>query len=338
MNYDQLKNAVFLFIGVIAIGTGGYALIEHMTVYDAFYMTIITISTVGFGEITPLSPFGRALTIFIIITGIGLGTYTLGLLVKILIEGEILRLLGRRKLKKEISGLTDHYIICGFGRIGGIICEELSAAGDRFVVIEKDPDKAPELEGKGFLYLSMDATTEDALIHAGIERAKGIVTAVKSDANNVFISLTAKDIRPDIFVLSRASDANNERKLLKAGATRVVSPYLIGGRRMAQVLQRPAVIDFIDTAMMSSSLNLSIQEVLLSPDSPVSEKKLIDSNLRRDFGVMIVAIKRSRGEMVFNPKPNERLEAGDTLIAIGTREEMDRLRCEIEQCGPGSRF
>ena len=330
MDYSKLKLSLILFCGIIGFGTLGYATVDHMPVFDAFYMTIITISTVGFSEIRPLSPAGRVITIIIIVTGISLGTYTLGLLVRIFVEGELQYFLGRRKLRKQLSDLRNHYIVCGFGRIGRIVSEELAAARIPFVVIEQDTAKVEELEKYGYLYLNLDATTEDALRKAGIMTAKGVVTAVRSDAHNVFITLTAKDLCPDIFVLARTSDTGNEKKLLRAGATRVVAPYQIGGRRMAQVLKSPTVIDFIDTALMNTSLDLAIEEALISPDSEYDGRTLVESNIRRDFGIIMVAIKKASGTMVFNPLPTEKLVGGDVAVVIGKREELERLRHKLE--------
>jgi voltage-gated potassium channel len=330
MNYSKLRTSLILFSGIIAFGTIGYTVVDHMPLYDAFYMTIITISTVGFSEIRPLSAGGRAITIFIIVTGIGLGTYTLGLFVRIFIEGELQFYLGRRKLRKNIADLKNHYIVCGFGRIGRIVSEELAAASIPFIVIEQDQSKIEALEKSEYLYLIMDATTEEALRQAGIMNAKGLVTAVRSDANNVFITLTAKGLRPDIFVLSRTSDIGNEPKLLRAGASRVIAPYQIGGRRMAQVLKSPTVVDFIDKALMNTSLDLAIEEALISPESAYAGMSLVESNIRRDFGIIMIAIKKSNGEMVFNPLPSEMLEGGDVAVVIGKREELECLRHRLE--------
>ncbi|MBW2368081.1 MAG: potassium channel protein [Deltaproteobacteria bacterium] len=325
MDHTKLKVSVLLFFSVISLGTTGYMLLENMHLFEALYMTIITISTVGFSEVKPLSPAGRTVTIFIIITGISMGTYTLGQIFKVFIEGELRIIMGRRKLEKNISRLKDHWIICGYGRIGTIISRELSTDKMKFVVIERDSGKVEELEQLKYLFLNMDATTEEALLAAGIMDAKGIVTAVRSDAHNVFITLTAKGLRSDIFVLSRASDVKNEGKLLKAGATRVVSPYVIGGRRMAQVLRQPTVVDFIDTAMMNGELALSMEEAMVNATSSLIDKTLMESNIRQDFGVIIIAIKKPTGDMIFNPMPTEKLEAGDVVVVIGKKVELERL-------------
>lgn len=326
MDYSKLKVSLALFLLIILSGTVGYSLLEGMSPFEAFYMTLITISTVGFSEIKPLSEPGRILTILIILTGISVGTYTLGQLVRILVEGELSIILGRRKLNKSIAGLKNHWIICGFGRIGQIISSELAYDNIPFVIIEQNPEKNITLEELGYLYFNMDATAEDALLKAGINSARGIVTAVSSDAYNVFITLTAKGLRPDIFILARASDEKNETKLLRAGASRVVCPYMIGGKRMAQVLKHPTVVDFLDTALMHSKLGLVMEEAVIGVGSPIAGKTLVDSNIRRNFGVIIVAIKKPDNRMVFNPAPTELLEADDIIVVIGKKEELNHMQ------------
>lgn len=325
MDSKRLRYSLMMLIGIIAFGTFGYYLVEKMPLFDAFYMTIITISTVGFSEIRPLTPLGRTITLFVIVFGISVGTYTIGILVRVFVEGELVKIFGRRKVQKQVSELTDHFIVCGFGRIGRIICKELAEDNYDFVVIEQDPAAVEEIEAKKYLYLVMDATTEEALLQAGIMKARGIVTVVNSDANNVFITMTAKSLRPDIFVLARATDEKNEGKLVRAGATRVVAPYLIGGRRMAQMLKKPTVVDFIDIAMMGSHLGLMMEEAKVGQNSGLIGKNLIDSHLRKDFGVIIVAIKKMTGDMIFNPMPSETLAAGDVIVVIGKKEDLKRM-------------
>ncbi|MDH3877255.1 MAG: potassium channel protein, partial [Desulfobacterales bacterium] len=321
----RLRYSFFMLIGIVAFGTCGYYYVEKMPPFEAFYMTMITISTVGYAEILPLSPAGRVLTIIIIILGITVGAYTIGLLVKAFIEGELLKMFGRIKVQKQISELKDHFIVCGFGRIGRIISNELAADDIDFVVIEQDPAIVEKIESNNYLFLEMDATSEEALLKAGIMKANGIVTALASDADNVFITLTAKGLQPDIYILARASHENNEDKLTRAGASRVVSPHLIGGRRMAQVLKRPTVVDFIDIATMGSSLGLMMEEAKVGEGSGLTGKNLVDSNLRKNFGVIIVAIKKMAGNMIFNPMPSETLEAGDVIVVIGKKEDLKRM-------------
>ncbi len=321
----RLQYSVLMLIGTVVFGTLGYYWVEHMPLFEAFYMTIITISTVGYAEIVPLSQAGRALTIIIIILGITIVAYTIGLLVRAFVEGELAKIVGRRIVQKQISNLKNHFIVCGFGRIGRIMCRELAADNIDFVVIEQDPAAIEDIEIQRYLYIEMDATSEEALLSAGIMKAKGIATAVNSDANNVFITMTARSLRPDIFVLARASEEKNEDKLVRAGASRVVSPYLIGARRMAQMLKKPTVVDFIDIAMMGNRLGLMMEEAKIGPKSNLIGKNLIDSQLRKDFGVIIVAIKKISGNMIFNPMPSETLEAGDVIVVIGKREDLQRM-------------
>lgn len=326
MDLKRLRISFTLLSATIFLGTIGYYFVEDMSLFDSFYMTLITISTVGFSEVKPLTNYGRIVTIAIISTGITIGAYTIGTIVRMLIEGELRKTYGRRKLEKQISTLHDHYIICGYGRIGSLICKELQYHNIDFVVIDNDPSSIERLEKEKMFYLPMDATTEDALLKAGITKARGVVTAVRSDADNIFITLTAKGLRPDIFILSRASQEKNESKLKRAGATRVVSPYLIGGRRMAQVLIRPTVVDFIDIAMMDKHLGLLMEEYRVKGSSNLIGKNLVESNLRKDFGIIIVAIKKNSGEMIFNPQPNEKLAPDDVIVVLGKKADLERMK------------
>ena len=325
MNTAKFRYAIILLTAIIAFGTVGYYIFEEMPLFEAFYMTIITISTVGFSEIRPLTVVGRSITLVVIVLGISVGTYTIGIIVRWFVEGELSKIFGRRKLQKQMADLKNHFIICGFGRIGRIICQELYEDKIEFVVIEQNASVIEEIAAEKYLFLEMDATSEEALMAAGILKAKGLVTAVNSDANNVFITLTAKGLRPDIFVLARSSEEKNEAKLNKAGATKVVSPYMIGARRMAHVLKRPTVVDFIDIATMGNRLGLIMEEALIDSKSRFTGKNLIDSRLRQDFGVIIVAIKKLSGEMIFNPMPLETLEAGDVIVLIGKKDDLKRM-------------
>lgn len=329
MDYPKLKISLVLLLLTIAFGTGGYVIFEGMPVFEAFYMTLITISTVGFSEIRPLSDIGRGVTIIIIILGISLLTYTLGQVARIFVEGELRKILGRRKLEKQIAQLSDHYIICGYGRIGSIIAKELVQADIPVIVLDQNPDSIEALEADNILYLCRDATSDEALLEAGLERAIGLVTAVSSDADNVFIALSAKGLRPEIFILARASDENNMNKLLRAGATKVVCPYQIGGKRMAELIHKPTVIDFLDQAMVNNELDLQIEEALISENSSIAGLSVMGSHLRQDFGVIIIAIKRKCGKMVFNPGPEETFLGGDVLVVIGKKSELKKMNKKI---------
>jgi voltage-gated potassium channel len=317
-----------LFLTVL-FGILAYYYIEGMTISDAVFMTAITMSTVGFGEVQPLSTAGRIITISIIIFGITIAGYTLGNFIRMLIEGEISKTFGRKKVRKAIIGLKNHYIVCGYGRIGKLIINELIRNKEKCIVIENDSLNIAELESSHIPYLMLDARDENTLLKAGIMRSKGIVTAVSTDADNVFITLTAKMIKPDIFILARSSDVKNEKKLLSAGATRVVSPYLIGGQRMAQLLLKPTVVDFIDIATLDDKFGLRMEEAVVSTSSTLLGKNLIESNLRKDYGVIIVLIKKFNGEMIFNPLPVEKLEANDVIVMLGKSEDLEKINLFI---------
>ena len=321
----SLECLSFYSILTIAFGTGGYVVFEGMPPFEAFYMTLITISTVGFSEVRPLSDVGRGITIIIIILGISLLTYTLGQVARIFVEGELRNILGRRKLEKKIAELKNHYIICGYGRIGSIIANELVAAKIPILVLDQDPGRIESLEAANILYLCRDATSDEALIEAGLERATGLVTAVSSDANNVFISLSAKELRPDIFILARASDENNKSKLIRAGASKVVCPYQIGGKRMAEIIHKPTVTDFLEQAMVDEELNLQLEEARISDTSKIAGSSVMGSKLRQKYGVIIIAIKRKCGKMVFNPGPEETFLGGDTIVLIGKKSELMKM-------------
>lgn len=329
MEIKRLRTSFLLLVSTLAFGTFGYHLVEGMALFDSFYMTIITISTVGFAEIKPLTTYGRIITVIVIVTGATTLAYTVGNIVRMFVEGELSKTFGRMKLEKEIARLRGHYIICGYGRIGSLICRELDSYGIPFVVIENNPQSLEQLERDRFLFLAMDATNEDALIKAGIEYARGIVPAVHSDADNVYITLSAKGLRSDIYILSRASDEKAEQKLKKAGATRVVMPYLIGGKRMAQVLIRPTVVDFVDIALMDRHLGLLMEEYRIADSSTLAGKTLVESNLRRDYGVIIVAIRKKGGEMIFNPVSQSKIEGGDVLVMLGKKDDMERMNREL---------
>lgn len=325
----KLRISLYLFMLVSVFGITYYHVGERMSFSDAIFMIAITLSTVGYGEVQPLSPTGRIVTVFIIIFGISITGYTAGTFIRMLIEGELGKRFGRKKVQKKILQLKNHYIICGYGRIGKLIAKELRKHNEKFIVIENDDSQIADLESTGIPYMLLDARDENTLIKAGIMRAKGLVTAVMSDADNVFITLTARMLRPDIYILARSSDPKNEKKLESAGATKVVSPYLIGGQRMAQLLVSPTVVDFIDIATMDDKLGLRMEEAQISPRSQYLGKTLIESNLRKDYGVIIVLIKKINGEMKFNPNPNEVLEENDVLVMLGKIADLEKINTII---------
>ncbi|MFH1146465.1 MAG: potassium channel protein [Pseudomonadota bacterium] len=325
IHFRKILLGIPILIAIIAFGTTGYIFLEDWGVQDALYMTIITLTTVGFGEVHPLSPAGRIFTMVLILMGVGCVFYIFGALTRVVIEGEIKAVLGRRKLEKNIASLKDHYIICGFGRIGSIICREIARKPLPLVVIENDPELIANVEESGYLSIRGDATNEDTLLKANIRRAKGLVACVSSDADNVYIVLTARGLNRNLYILSRVSNEKAERNLLQAGANRTISPYHIGARKMAQAILRPAVTDFIELAVHAGGMELQIEEIPVKIPSRITEVSLKESGIRKELGLIIVAIKKSTGEMLFNPLPDARIELGDTLIAMGDPKHLRTL-------------
>jgi voltage-gated potassium channel len=311
---------------VIGLGTVGYMTLEHWNFLDSLYMTVITISTVGFSEVNPVSNQGRILTMTVLISGLGVLAYVVGTLTRTLVEGQLLEVMGRKKLERQIQKLKGHYIICGYGRVGRIICEEIKKSRPTpLVVIDSDSTLTPLIEEDGYLYYLGDATSEETLLKAGILSAKGLATALDSEADNVYITLTAKGLNPELFVLARAGRRGSEIKLERAGADRVISPHQIGGFRMAQALLRPNVAEFIDFATHDPDIGMNMEEIPVRADSQFSDISLVDSGIRQQFDLIIVAIKKASGEMIFNPASHTRIQIGDTLIALGQRSNLIKL-------------
>jgi len=321
----HLRFSIAALVTVIAFGTLGYAMIEDWQAFDALYMTIITLATVGFKEVHELSPEGKIFTIVLIISGTGIIAYTLSSLIQFTLEGQLRKILGRKKLESRIGKLRDHYIICGYGRIGHLICREFQSRPTPFVIVEQNPNHIERLEREGCLYVEGDATDDETLQAAGIEHAKGLITAVTSDTDNVYITLTARGLNPKLFILARAGEEGAEKKLMRAGASKVISPYTIGANRMAQAILRPSVVDFIELATASEHLALQIEEIRIAADSVLAGKNLIDSGIRQSMGIIIVGIKESDGKMTFNPPPEKNIEPNSVLIILGERPAISQL-------------
>jgi len=321
----QLKISLFILLLLVSLGTTGYMAIERWRFVDALYMTVITLATVGFQEVHLLSDAGRVFTILLIVFGVSVLGYTVGKLAQIMFEGQFQRFLGRKKVEKSIEELRDHYIICGYGRIGSLICREFAAKPLPFVVVENNPAVVEKLEEDSVLFLRGNATEDETLLKAGIMRAKGLISVVTSDTENVYITLTARGLNQDLYILSRSGEPGSEIKLQRAGANKVVSPYHIGGSRMAQAILRPNVVDFIEIATGREHLDLQMEEILIPERTQFLGQNLKDAGLRRDTGVIIVGIKKAGGRMVFNPGSASVLEARDTLIVLGQPSEITLL-------------
>jgi voltage-gated potassium channel len=313
---------VLLLVG----GTLGYWLIERdYTLFDALYMTVITLTTVGYEEVHKLSTAGRAFTIILLLVGVFTLAYAASELVRTVVTGELRDLLGKQLMERSLSALRDHMIVCGYGRMGRLVCHEFSKQGLPFVIIDRRQEAMDQMRLEHGIPLVGDATSDEVLRRAGVERARALVTVASSDADNLFITLSARLLNHKLFIVARAENEAAEQKLKRAGATRVVAPYVIGGYRVAQAVLRPAVVDFIELATRTEHLDLQIEETRVQAGSQLAGKTLLDCQVRQTLGVIIVAIKRHHGQMVFNPPGDAQMEPGDTLISLGRREQLDQL-------------
>jgi voltage-gated potassium channel len=326
--YPFLQRLILPIIGLIMLmvaGTSGYQRLEGLSPLDAFYMTAITISTVGFGEVKPFTPAGRAFTVVLIGAGAGLAAYLLKSAVEFLISGEWRTQLDHDRRQSMLKKLSNHFIVCGFGRVGREVAHELRAEKLPFVVIDKDPDKITRIQDAGYLALQGNAANEIYLKEAGIERAKGLVAAVNSDAENVFIVLTARGIRPDLAIVARANYEDSEDKLLRAGANRVIFPYRISGRRMVTVMVRPHVADFLDEVTHAGEQELLVEQVWLAQSSPLVGQTLGEADLRNRLDITVLACRTAGGQLNTHPGAEMVLCADSYLVALGTREQLQAL-------------
>ncbi|BCB95726.1 potassium transporter TrkA [Dissulfurispira thermophila] len=329
---EELKKrlilSALLITLIIGFGTAGYTIIEGWSILDSIYMTIITLASVGYKEVHELSYNGRIFTIILIIGGVGTVLYALNNGAKLILEGEFKEVFGRKRLEKKIRELKNHYIVCGYGRMGKIICRELRGKNIKFVVIEK---KLDAFEERGdMLILEGDATRDEILREAGIERAKGLISVLPTDAENLFVVLSARELKPDLFIVARAGEEGSEQKLMRAGADRVVSPYHIGGLRIAHTVLKPAVVDFIEFATKSGNIDLQMEEITVQEESKLTGLTLDECGIGRELGIIIVAIKKHTGDMRFNPTFRTAIKAGDTLIALG---EVSKLKILEDMAG-----
>ena len=315
---------VFALIIVIAIGIIGYRLIEGWSLLDCLFMTVTTISTVGYREIHPLSTGGMVFTIVLIIGGVGVLFYALTTVVQYIIEGNLANILGRRRMEEKISRLKGHIIICGYGRVGREVARVFQEEKSPFVVIDYDKEAVAKAAADGYLHLAGNATNDDVLKEAGILHARGLVAATGSDADNVFISLSAREMRPDIFITARAGAPESEAKLKRAGADRTIYPHVLGGRRLAMLALRPLVVDFVDTALESRGQELVLENIGVGPGSPVAGKTISEGRACCT-GAVILAVKKKGGALLTSFSDDTQLEMGDELVVIGNREQLRAL-------------
>lgn len=318
----ELKNIIFTVLLIIVGGSVGYSLIEGWDFIDSLYMTIITVSTTGFEEIYPMSTLGRIFTMFLVIMGISFLFYAIGNLNVAIFERNIFR---NKSMQNRIDRQEGHYIICGFGRIGKRVAQELQSRKQAFVILESDEIHLKDVP-EDYLYLEADATEDQNLIKCGIEKAKGLVAVMGSDAANVFTTLSAKELNPGIKIIAQADEEKSKEKLKKAGANKAILTYEIGGYRIVQALLRPTVLEYMDEVFSRSDIGLEIDEIKIAEGSPIIDKTLADLSLRSELNIIIIGIYRSGTEWVYNPGSETKLHAGDTMIAIG--ETSDLLKME----------
>ncbi|NLH47139.1 MAG: potassium channel protein [Myxococcales bacterium] len=320
-----LRWVAFGLLLVLTYGTAGYMSLAGADFVNALYMTVTSITTVGFGEIIPLDRTGRIFTMSVIFFGVVLIMMAIGVLTQIAVEGTLRRVLEKRRMTKQIHRMQNHYVLCGCGRIGKYILEELRKVEAPVVVIEQNLEVADQLNRDGVLCIHGNATEEETLEKTNLEQARGLVVAIGSDAEAVFIILTARDHNPDLFIVARALEEKNELKLRRAGANRVLSPYRFIGKRMASSILSPAIIDMLDSIMYSGELDLAMEGLLVYSSSPVAGKSLRDSGIREKLGLMIIGIRKAHGNIHFNPTADEVIEPGDTLISIGEKDSLRKL-------------
>jgi voltage-gated potassium channel len=320
--------AVALLVLICAGGTIGYVVIEGWNVWDAFYMTIITVTTVGYREVHDLSRAGQAFTVVLLIAGVGAALYTFTLLATVVVEGGLPKRLQRRRLEQMLETIKDHFIICGYGRIGSIVAEQFRRQRIPYVVVERSAERLQAAMDAGALGVEADASREDVLKRVGIDRARGLIAVVGTDAENVYAVLTARVMRPDLFIVGRAETDDATQKLKRAGADRVISPYQIGAVQIAQSAVRPAVVDFMELATNADNIELAMEEIPITAASQFANRSVVEANVRQRYGVIVVGIQRQDRRMEFNPEPDTRIQAGDKLVVLGRPDSLKRLETD----------
>jgi voltage-gated potassium channel len=327
--FRRLLPAAILLIVISGIGIAGYSAIEGWTLLEGAYMVVITLFTIGFEEVHQLSPAGMVFTIVLVISGVGTAVYIAGQAVEIIVEGEIFGYQRKKRMDKEIAGMKSHYIICGFGRVGHEVAQAFQASKVHFLVIDPKPATAEELEFQSVPHIIGDATSDITLMRAGIERAKGLVACSDSDVANVYVTLSARALNPNLFIAARAGFRDTEKKLTTAGANRVISPYFIAGRRMAAMATHPVTCDFLDLVTHGGQVEFSVHEIAIPPDSPLDSKSLGEADIRGTTGTTILAIRRSDGSFDLQPNSSSKVRGGDILVVLGTLEQAERLEKRI---------
>jgi len=320
----RIRNAIIALGIAIVFGTLGFRLIEGWSLVDSFYVTVQTLTTVGYGDLPPRSLAGRGFAVVVMLIGVGGVALAASTIVQSVVQSEMVSAFGERRQSKRMSKLHGHYIICGSGRVGSHLVRDLQHAGEEFVIIETDGQRAAEFSQKGLHVLVGDATLEETLKSAGVERARGLAACLPNDADNVYVVLTSRDLNPKLHIVARAAEEQAEAKLVRAGANHVVAPTIIGGHRMAISLTKPAVGEFFDS-ITGSKIGLSFEQVLVEDNSSLVKQVLRETPVRAELDIVIISIRRANGDTLFNPSGDTVIEPGDILIAIGKVEALSRL-------------
>lgn len=326
MIYKRLLRVLMALATVFLTGVAGYSLIEGWSLFDSLYMTVITIASVGYGEVHTLTFQGRVFTIFLILCGSATLIYGLSILTAFIVEGDLTDILRRRKMLKQIEGLEGHFIVCGMSATGRYVVDELKKTGRRFVVIERDPERVRGLNEEGILNIEGDATNDAVLQSANIARAGGLITTLHADADNLFVVVTARGLNPSLRIIAKAISEESERKLRQVGADSVVMPNFIGGLRMASEMIRPSVVSFLDIMLRSQDATVRVEEIHIPKGSPLAGKSLAGSTLLDAEGVTVVAIADGKGSYRFNPARQQILASGDVLIVMGVVKNILELK------------
>ncbi|HET6812358.1 MAG TPA: NAD-binding protein [Acidimicrobiales bacterium] len=317
----HLRLALVALAVVVLGGSLGYWALGA-TPLDAVYQTVTEITTVGFREIRPLSTGGKIFSIVLILAGVGTALYALGVLIEVLIEGQLAAIFGRRRMERRIAGMSGHVVVCGWGRVGRVVADQLSGRGVEFVVIDVEPDR---LVGVPYATIVGDATDDAVLRSAGITRARALVTVMSNDAANLYVTLSGRSLNPDLFIVGRARVADSEEKILRAGADRVVNPQAIGGSRIAALLFQPHVSEFLDVVTHEAGLEFRLEELRLPAGSPLSGQTLGNSHIRGRTGALVLALRQPDGTFVTNPSPETVVTEDQVLIVIGTGTQLEDL-------------
>jgi len=324
LHFNRLKLSLVLFMSILAIGIVGFMVLEDLSFYDAVYLAVATIATVGYGDIVPKTPAGRLFTCVFIIVGVGMAYYTFSLVISMSIEGRLKDFLGRKGMDRRIASLNDHIIVCGSGKVGSNVIQCLQHEGQKFIVVEKDQLLYEQLCEQKVLTIQGDATLDEVLILAGVQRAKGLITALSNDADNVYVTLTSKTLNPGMTIVARAERKEAEGKLRSAGATTVIFPSVMGGRQLVSAMTKPVIMDFVENLFYNQALHMDIAEIAVDAASTLVGKNFIESDIKGRFDSIVVAIKR--GDILMtNPSATEAICPGDIMIVLGQRATLSKL-------------